>query len=136
MASMTSPKLRLGLAIAVFGLWMGWLIHLALTASRPIVLSRPQFFVSNLVVVAHIEQLKGEVQLKEVLWPKSDEQKWLDKKVTISNLHDCEDGWAGLGDYILPLMADPKGGLQVAPIPRSPGSPPLKESKDGQRAFL
>src|SRR5207248_5813305 len=92
--------------------------------------------VSNLAVVAHVKGLKEPVEIRGVLWPESADEKWRNKKVAIANLADSEDSWNGEGNYVLALMVDPNGGLQIAPIPRSPGSPALKESKDGRRAFL
>jgi hypothetical protein len=150
MVSMMSAKLRLVLAIVLFGVWMGWLIRLALTAGQPawpestpnrelrgklVVLSRPQFLVSNLDVVAYVKGLTQEVSIREVLWPRQEAEKWLNKTARIANLRDCEDTWSGEGNYIIPLMLGSDSNLQVAPIPRSPGSPSFKESKDGQRAL-
>src|SRR6516162_2898452 len=109
---MNLSRLRLGLAVAVFVLWMGWLIHLALTTGRPITLSRPQFLVSNLDIVAHIEKLDAPVQVLDVLWPREDEQKWNGKSIVVSNLGSCAGSWAGPGQYIVPLMPDRKGGYQ------------------------
>jgi hypothetical protein len=141
-------RLRLGLAVTLFAAWMGWLIYLALADSRRhsptdgpvkfdrLVLSRPQFMVSSLDVVAHIDKLDGPVVIKDVLWPKSDEAKLPGKELPVTNLANCEQSWAGPGDYIMPLMPDPKGGYQVAPIPPSPGSPPRQETKDGLHAYL
>jgi hypothetical protein len=141
-------RLRIGLAVALFAAWMGWLIYLALADSHlhsltdgPIrfdrlVLSRPQFMVSSLDVVAHIEKLDGPVVIKDVLWPKGDELKLQGKTLSVTNLANCEQSWAEPGDYIVPLMPDPKGGYQVAPIPPSPGSPPRQETKDGLHAYL
>jgi hypothetical protein len=144
---MTSAKLRLGLAIIAFGVWMGWLIRLAVTANqsawpestpdkglrnKPIVLSRPQFLISNLDVVADVKKLNQEVSILEVLWPASEAQKWQDKTARIANLQDCEDSWPGGGAYIVPLMKGIDDRLRVAPLPRSPGSPGRRESKDGQ----
>ena len=133
---MNLSRLRLGLAAAFFVLWMVWLIHLAVTTGRPITLSRPQFLVSNLDIVASIEKLDAPVKVEGVLWPEADAQKWSGKSIEVSNLQSCADSWVGPGRYIIPLMPDRKGGYQVAPISLSPGSPPGRVSKDGMHVDL
>jgi hypothetical protein len=137
MAVMSLPKLRLGLAVALFAAWMSWLIYLALAdrgrharaGGEPgfdrLILSRPQFLVSNLDVVAQIEtpdSATPQVRIAEVLWPKG-EEKWIGKTILISNLAESKDSWIGKESYILPLMTDWKNDFRIAPIPRSPGSP-------------
>src|SRR5438552_12601631 len=98
-------RLRLGLAVAVFAGWMGWLIYLALADSRRhsltegplkfdrLVLSRPQFMVSSFDIVAHVEKLNAPVVIREVLWPKDDGKKGLQTTLVVSNLGNCEQSW-------------------------------------------
>jgi hypothetical protein len=131
---------------------MAWLIYLALSDSRfhdqvqvddkllfdRKVLSRPQFLVSNLVVVAQVDRVDGpshEVTIKEVLGPK-DESKWIGRKIPIANLAACADSWARPGFYILPLMTDRESTFRIAPIPPSPGAPPPDKREGQPRIYL
>ena len=119
---MKPAKLRLIVAAVLFFGWLGWLGYLAFTASQPVVLSRPQFLVANLIVIADIEDLKSPVLVREIYWP-APQQALLpaDKKLEIANLADCSDrGWAGPGPYILALMSDGKA-YYLVPTPPSPG---------------
>jgi hypothetical protein len=123
---MKNPKLgRLVLIAVLFALWISYLIYLALptTTSRE-VLSRAQFLVSNLDVVAQVgaEPNGGpdpKVVVEQVHWPKEAE-KLAGQSVTITNLTPGASGWHGPGRYILPLMKEDST-YRVAPIPRSPG---------------
>jgi hypothetical protein len=152
MAAMIS-RLRLGLAAALFGLWMGWLIYLAVADSRRhdvvardpsrdqpgfdrLLLSRPQFLVSNLDVIAQVDQDRSpaEVHVTEVLWPR-EETKWVGEKLRISNLAECRDSWVGSGRYILPLMTAGKNEFRVPPIPPSPGSPDAAKREGKPRIY-
>src|SRR5262245_14160505 len=93
-------KLRLMVAAAAFVSWIGYLAYLAATTTRPIVLSRAQFLVSEVNVIADIKDKEGkpdpEVEICEVLWPPSQR---LGPTLTITNLPQCE-GWIGPGRYI------------------------------------
>jgi hypothetical protein len=117
--------LLIGAALA-FCAWIGWLSYLAVTASRPIVLSQPQFLVSQLDVTAELtgtaEHPEDTAQVMSVVYPRS--QKELENnKIEVMNLPELTpaDGWAGPGVYILPLQKLENGNYRVAPIPRSPG---------------
>ena len=100
---MKPAALRLTLAGVLFAAWIGWLVYLvcAMKASvpdggtRPIVLSRPQFLVSNLDVIADVQEIDtdpAEVTVREVLWPTEEEAKELvHKKITVSRLSECRD---------------------------------------------
>ena len=59
---MKAARLRLLFAALLFFAWIGWLAYLAakVTLEPPIVLSRPQFLVSNLDVVAQVEQIPDQ----------------------------------------------------------------------------
>jgi hypothetical protein len=112
---------------ALFLIWIGWLAYLAVTATRPIVLSRPQFLVSQLDVIAEVHSNNGkpvlEVDVREVHWAAKGIDKPAGKKISVVNLDKC-DGYAGPGPYILPLTKDKGDQYQVAKIPLSPGFNP------------
>jgi hypothetical protein len=115
----------LWLSSGLFVAWLGWLLFLVLTTSRPIVLSRPQFLVSSHDIIAELTDADGKpsevVLVQEVHWPKGEAgQKLLGDKLTVANLPETE-GFVGVGVYILPLTKDSKGQFVVAPLPPSPG---------------
>lgn len=121
---MKFATVRFAIALAIFIAWLGWLLNLALTTARPIVLSEPQFLVSRLDVLAQVDSIKGngdEVIVREVHFPPT-ESELVGKKIKITNLDQCKDDWQGAETlYILPLVADGKDMYRVAPLPRSPG---------------
>src|SRR5919109_940751 len=51
---MSRRAIGLTVSVTLFVGWLGWLAYLAATASRPIVLRRPQFLASSLVVAAEV----------------------------------------------------------------------------------
>jgi hypothetical protein len=120
------PTVRLVVAAALFLAWLGWLSFLVLTASHPIVLSRPQFLVSSLDLTAHVDQISGaepRVTVQEVRWPGDERARALEgKTIPVGNLAEV-DGWTGPGEYILPLMTDWQGHYTVTGTPPSPGFP-------------
>src|SRR5205809_4500008 len=101
-------NLWLGVTVVLFLSWIGWLAYLAFTTTKPIVLSRPQFLVSKLDVIAELDSLDGPATIEEVSWPQSDASKQLiGTKIQIENLNECHDrGWDGPGSYILPLVSE------------------------------
>jgi hypothetical protein len=117
-------RVRLAAAVVLFGAWIGWLAYLAATTSRPTVLSRPQFLVSTLDVIARVDDDHGRpgavVHVLSVRWPAGQQDEW-DRPITVTNLSECR-GWTGPGEYILPLVADGDN-YRVAGIPPSPGYP-------------
>lgn len=125
---MSSARLRLGVAAAAFAAWVGYLGYLALTTTRPVVLSRPQFLAAEAYVLAELQATdKGEpsahVLVKQVFWSKDGAGPKGD--VTVSNLPGSPtiQGWSGPGEYVLALSRDPKSkdnDYLVTPIPRSP----------------
>jgi hypothetical protein len=129
---MNAATLRLLLAAGLFSAWIGWLAYLAATATRPMVLSRPQFLVSTLDVLADVTADKGvpspEVTIREVFWPETGHEKYLGTRITVSNLPLCKErqGWEGPGLYVLPLV---KSGddYRVALTPPSPGFDPTMD---------
>src|SRR5262249_10524960 len=119
-----NARTRLVLSAVLFAAWIGWLAYLAATATRPIVLSRPQLLVSTLDVIARVDadgdHPAATVPIVKVHWPPGRDD-WKDKTITVSNLPECS-GWDGPGEYILPLVNDAEN-YQVARLPRSPGYP-------------
>jgi hypothetical protein len=127
MDAMKAASLRLGIATLLFASWLGFLAYLALTASKPIVLSRPQFLLSQLDVIAQVEESNGTpitVSVRSVHWPQDPQAKQLEgKPIHVTNLRDCLENWQGSGVYILPLVKMGAAEYRVAPQPPSPGFP-------------
>jgi len=133
---MRAARIWLVLSVGLFVAWIGWLAYLAATVTRdadapglhpqPVVLSRPQFLVSTLDVIAEVKEKYGKpdpiVTIRGVHWPRAAEKERAGKTITVSNLPTCQ-GWKGAGLYILPLVPDGQD-WQVAAIPHSPGFPP------------
>jgi hypothetical protein len=129
---MKRSRLRLAVAVALFVGWLGWLVYLAATGTDDVVLSRPQFLVADVHLVADVKGGKtpdAEVTVETVYWAAPDkETPAKGKKITLENLPECgaDQGWAGPGRYILALAASRAGTktvYRVAAIPRSPGYP-------------
>jgi hypothetical protein len=131
---MKSPRIQLAVAASLFALWIGWLVYLAITTVRPMVLSRPQFLVAQLYVVAELKEgtsssePSSEVVVREVLWTQDSEDRKLTEKPSlhIANLPKVSErfGWRGASAYILALTkkSEERGPTyQVTAIPRSPG---------------
>ncbi len=118
-------SIRFVLALVVFLAWLGWLLQLAVSTARPIVLCEPQFLVSSLDVVAQVGSVNGgddEVIVREVHYPPAERDKLVGKKIRVTNLDQCKEDWQGADAlYILPLITDGKDAYRVAPLPRSPG---------------
>ncbi len=147
---------RLAVAAVLFVGWVGYLGYLAATISHPIVLSRPQFLISERDVIA---TCKGGNQftIDEVLYPKELTGAMKGKTLIVANLKDCQtfspqDGWRnvtadppiGGQRYLLPLqtaaVAPPTGAeaqdvMDVVPIPASPGYPPLSGESGPPRIY-
>jgi hypothetical protein len=126
---MLSAKARLAVAAALFLGWLGWLGYLVSQTREPIVLSRPQFLVSNLHVIATLtgsDTPDTEVTIKEVAWAGSAADIKAGDRINIPNLKGVgpDQGWRGPGDYILPLMKWKDGTYRITPVPPSPGYNP------------
>jgi hypothetical protein len=134
-----SPVVRFLMACCLFAGWMGYLVYLAATAGKPVVLSRPQLLVSKLDVLARIDSPDEPVVVEEVLLrAEGVEAPDAGDELTIANLRQCkrlphaeEDpekvplDWTGPGVYLLPLQPTPDGRrFVVAEVPPSPGYPP------------
>src|SRR5437899_3319878 len=120
----------------LFVMWIGWLAYLAITSTPPVVLSRAQFLVSKLDIIAEVHAHNGkpdpDVEVREVHWPAKGNDPLVGKKITIVNLRQCE-GWKKPGLYILPLGKETPSGkngdeYEVANIPPSPGFTPKKNN--------
>lgn len=147
------PKVaRLILTVILFLGWLSYLGYLVVCRphtpaglrgafqGRPLTLSRPQFLVSTLDVVAEVSGDKGEsVVVKEVLFPNPDDAP-VNKGDTIhvEHMDNCHHplpdplakdahpppDYTGPGDYLLPLQAignKEDRRFQVVPTPPSPG---------------
>jgi hypothetical protein len=125
---MRRSRLQLAVAATLFVGWLSWLVYLAATGTDDVVLSRPQFLVANVHVLAKLDGKDGpntEAIVEEVLyWNVRDQAKPRPgEKIKIVNLTECADqGWTAPGPYILALMTE-KGAYRVAPTPRTPGYP-------------
>jgi hypothetical protein len=125
MDAMKLARMRLVLAIVLFAGWIGWLAYLVIVTRDSVVLSRPQFLVSTLDVVADIDSREGNpppITVREVHWP-TESRDLAGKTIPVENLADCK-GWTGPGSYIVPLITSGKESYRVAPLPRSPGFEP------------
>jgi len=132
---------RLILVTLLFTCWMGYLIYLAATRPLmsdgvPLVLSRPQFLVSELDVIAEVNGTGPDatVVIKEILYPKSGAEVEVEQKLAVGNLGQCRLRQPVAGEknhpppiapglYLLPLQKQEKS-YTVVPTPRSPGYPP------------
>jgi hypothetical protein len=145
-----SPVVRFLLACSLFAGWMGYLIFLAATSSKPIVLSRPQLLVSEVDVLAEVEAVDKPVVIKEILLAQvNDAALKPGKELRIANLGECKRlphpgevpeevplDWKGPGLYLLPLRATPDArGYVVVEVPASPGYPPREFARGTPRIY-
>src|SRR5438552_2871645 len=110
---MPSPASRcwfLVVSAALFAAWIGYLAYLVLetarptiqfwppriTKTQPIILSRPQFLVSTLDVIADVQQDDGRpdavMRIESVHWPADERDRFAHRTITVSNLAGCA-GW-------------------------------------------
>lgn len=150
---MRKPLLaRLVLMAGLFLAWLAYLGYLVYSRphtpdGRPLALSRPQFFVSMLDVVAQVNDERGEeVIIEEVLYPREKAPVKLGEKIRVENIDKCRPlprpepeeknketplDWTGPGKYLLPLQIVERQGkrhFEVVPTPPSPGYPPPPHS--------
>jgi len=143
---MRAPQVgRLIVTAVLFVGWLGYLGYLVYSRphtpdGRPLALSRPQFLVSMLDVVARVNDDKGEdVVVDEVLYPEEKPPVKAGDKIRVENIDKCrplpnplEKGeppldWTGPGSYLLALQVSERNGarhFEVVPTPPSPGYPP------------
>lgn len=111
-------RLFLILSASLFLVWLSWLTYQAMTESDPVVVSRPQIEVAEIIAVADLDTPANQhvqVTVKQVLKGKLPNQgnapftiQWPDRI--------C--GWQGPGTYLLALKKD---GKELEAIPDSPG---------------
>jgi hypothetical protein len=53
---MKPSRVRLAVCALLFLGWIGWLVYLSATTTRPVVLSRPQFLAADLYVIAELRE--------------------------------------------------------------------------------
>ena len=140
------PVARFIAASLLFAGWIGWLIFLAVTSRKPVVLSRPQLLVSEIDVLAEVDALDKPVNIKEVLFARiKDEDVKPGATLTIANLRDCKRlprgqerwdavplDWTGPGVYLLPLQTTDGHTYGVTTTPSSPGYPPRDLDETGR----
>ena len=108
---------RLALCSLLFVLWLGYLYYLV-AMGKPIVLSRPQFLVSQFDIIATIVD-RDKVQIDEVLSPLDDALNLRSKEpIKVVNLESC-------------VVAVPQGSL-----PEGKKEPAFTESLKGESFLL
>lgn len=131
--------LRFVLACLLFAGWIGWLGFLAATRRNPVVLSRPQLLVSDVDVVAEVDDPDRPVVVHKVLVSRAGLAFAAGDTLTVTNLKDCRrqrrsreeqaadvpKDWTGPGLYLLPLRArkNAPDTFEVVVVPPSPGYP-------------
>jgi len=129
---MTFPKARVVVSGLLFVAWLSYLGYLVAVTRDTIVLSRPQIIVSDLCVLAKLEERDGrpapEAQVTRVLSGPDDAKALQGKMLTIAEKSlakiDKDSGWSGPGEYLLPLkVLDNQEGYEVTPLPRAPEFP-------------
>lgn len=113
----------LAVAAALFAAWIGYLAYLALTARHPVVLSRPQFLVADLWVIADVDDPDRPVKVTEVVYPEAKADALKGMTVEVKNLAQCKGDWTKPGAYVLPLVWEGNA-YRVPAVPRSPGYNP------------
>jgi hypothetical protein len=129
---------RLAVAALLYVGWIGWLVYLVATTVRPqvhlwppavektppVVLSRPQFLVAELVVLAEIDpdDAKSPPVVREVFWPKTEAfGRLVGQPLPVRSLDRRHAaGLEGAGLYLVPLTREGDG-WRVTPTPPSPG---------------
>ncbi len=113
--------------------WIGYLFYLVQTRPQapgggPVVLSRPQFLIAPLVVIAQIDSVDSPAIVKEVVYPRDEGDSGLvGQAIYLINLKECHrlprsrqeevrtpSDFTGPGPYILPLV--PLGAAQAATL--------------------
>lgn len=129
---MTFPKARVVVLGLLFVAWLGYLGYLVAVTRDTIVLSRPQILVSNLCVLAKLEERNGrpapEAQVTRALGAADNDNALQGQTLTIGNLADVDKelGWTGPGEYLLPLtkrVLGKEASYEITPLPRTPEFP-------------
>jgi hypothetical protein len=119
--------------------WVGYLVFVVWSLPHgpnggPVVLSRPQFLISDMNVRAQVDSPEKPVTIIEVVYPAEDNAALQGKQILVTNLKDCHplpsgnsqdeksplDDFRGPGQYILPLRSHsisllPAVGLMAQP---------------------
>jgi hypothetical protein len=121
---------RLAVTAVLFAGWIAYLGYLVAATRNPIVLSRPQFLVSSLDVVA-TRNADDTFVVDDVLYPAAKNEEWRGKTITVRNLKMCQVYSARTGGepvppdegrkYLLPLDVTDGANAKVVPTPPSPG---------------
>lgn len=130
-SSAVFPRARLAVAAVLFVGWLGILLMLVLKTRDPVILSRPQLLVSNVVIVAQVQDRQGAdatVTVKEILWSAdTDDALAVGEAIEVQNLTGTPSGWQGAQQYILPLIKSKSAtgvSYQLTPLPIVPGYHP------------
>ena len=128
---MVFPKARLVVAALLFVAWLGFLAYLVLQTRDLIVVSRPQILVSQLCILAQVDDNHGrpsrDISVAEVLWSESARDSALaGRHVALVDLPDigAEQGYGGAGTYLIPLIklkGEAGDDYRVTPLPPMPG---------------
>ncbi len=141
---------RFLLTALLFVGWLGYLGYLVATRpqtadGRPLVLSGPQLLVSELDVIARVDDPAKPVLVQKVLYPPKEKQIRPGDMIRVSNLGQCRpltrdpgqkptSDWTAPGEYLLPLQRWTENGqmhYQVTPTPASPGYPSPRNHQPG-----
>jgi hypothetical protein len=125
------PRARAIVAAVLFLGWLAFLVYLVTRTGAMIVVSRPQILVSQVVVLAELRDQGGQagsaVAVKEVVSFKHPKDAMLaGAEIKVADLPKVSlvSGYAGPGDYVLPLVhADDE--YRVTPLPAVPGFVPV-----------
>jgi hypothetical protein len=111
----------LAVSVVAFIAWIGWLGSHALRHKNPVVVSHAQLLVSQVDVVAHIENLQEKrVRVDDVLYPGGGGPA-KGSEIFVRNLPDAK-GFTSAGSYVLPLIVQ-KDEYLLAGLPEDPGFP-------------
>lgn len=131
---MVFPKARIAVAALLLVGWLSYLFVLVAMTRDPVILSRPQILVSNLCVLAKVDDHDGvphpRVHVTKVLWAAHEDQ-LEGRELLLEDLAGVgkEQGWAGANEYLVPLTARKIGkevAYEVTPLPHVPGFQPAK----------
>lgn len=130
---MDSPRARIGVAAALFIGWILYLFYLVAITRDPIILSRPQILVADVCVIAKLQEDDGrpvaKVFVTRVLGSAEDAKALDGQSLTLDDLAFLKqsNGWAGAGEYLLPLTRRHTGketDYVLTAIPPMPGFRP------------
>jgi hypothetical protein len=138
---MRPAVIRLIVTVLLFAGWLSYLGYLVWESKqsptgKPIVLSRPQFLVSEVDIIGTVRGEGPMVHVDEVLYP-STQADLVETEIKVTNLSKCRPPGRttpdlnGEGPYIMPLQLIPGSGdkdktYQVAPLPPLPSERTLQ----------